>query len=282
MLHSIYVSNGEAPNAAVRFVPANARLAGLMVVDNVAYAAAGQGCEAAPGELVALDLESRQLAAFRPDSGSIAGADGFAMGPDGTIYVATTSGDLIALEAKTLKRKDAYQAGQSFATSPVLFQHGDKAWIAAATQDGRIHLLDTGALSAPLAPSAPASSPVRSLATWQDSAGGRWLLGPTSGAVIAWKLVDESGTPMLQPAWTSRDLDGPLAPIVVNGVVFTASTGSSPVLYALDASTGKDLWNSGRKIASAVRGGSLSAGNSQVYLGSSDGTLYAFGFPIEH
>jgi hypothetical protein len=64
--------------------------------------------------------------------------------------------------------------------------------------------------------------------------------------------------------------------------VFTVSTGASPVLYALDGETGKELWNSGRKLTSAVRGGSLSAGNTQVFLAASDGTLYAFGFPIEH
>ncbi len=282
MLHSVYVSNGEGPDAPVRFVSANTHLVGLMVVDNVAYAAAGQGCDAAPNELVALDLQSKQLAAFRPDSGSIAGADGFAMGPDGTVYAATTAGDLIALEPKTLQRKQVYRAGQPFATSPVLFQHGEQTWIAAATQDGRIHLLDAAALSTPLASSAPSGSPVRSLATWQDASGGRWILGPAAGVVIAWKVVDANGSPSLQPGWTSRGVTAPLTPIIVDGVVFTASTGSSPVLYALDGITGQDLWNSGRKIAAAIRGGSLSAGNSQVYLNTSDGTLYAFGFPIEH
>ncbi|HLH15951.1 MAG TPA: PQQ-binding-like beta-propeller repeat protein [Bryobacteraceae bacterium] len=282
MLHSIYVSNGEGPNPPLRFVPANTRLIGLMNVDNVVYAAAGQGCDAAPGELVALDLESKQLAAFRPDSGAIAGTDGFAMGPDGTVYAATTGGDLIALEPKTLQRKQTYRAGQPFATSPVLFQHGEQTWIAAATQDGRIHVLDAAALSTPLASSAATGSPVRSLATWQDPSGGRWILGPAAGAVVAWKVADTNDGATLQPGWTSRDLTAPLAPIVVNGVVFTASTGASPVLYALDGATGQELWNSGRKIGSAIRGGGLSAGNSQVFLSTSDGTFYAFGFPIEH
>jgi len=65
--------------------------------------------------------------------------------------------------------------------------------------------------------------------------------------------------------------------------VFTASTGSSPaVLYALNGTTGKDLWSSGKTIAGALRGGGISIGNSQVYLGTVDGTLYAFGFPMEH
>jgi outer membrane protein assembly factor BamB len=282
MLHSIYVSNGEPSQPPVRFAPVNSNLAGLMVVDNVAYAAAGQGCDGAPDRLLALDLESKQVAEFRAEGGAIAGTTGFAMGPDGAVYVSTTTGDLLALEPKTLKPRAAYKAGQPFSTTPVIFQRGDKAWLSAATKDGRIHVLDTSAMSTALTISSPSNTPVSTLATWQDASGTRWLLGPAAGAVVAWKLADRSGSPSLESGWTSRDLAAPLAPVVVNGVAFTVSAGSSPVLYALDGSTGKDLWNSGRKIASAIRGGGISVGNSQVFLGSNDGTLYVFGFPMEH
>src|SRR5262249_34871212 len=103
-----------------------------------------------------------------------------------------------------------------------------------------------------------------------------------------------------KPGWVSRDLVSPLSPIVINGVVFAASSGefrsndskvtaaqraqrSSPaVVYALDAATGKELWNSGKTITSFVHGGGLSGGGSQLYLGTHDGTLYAFGYWIEH
>lgn len=77
----------------------------------------------------------------------------------------------------------------------------------------------------------------------------------------------------------------PLLPIVVNGVVFAAAAGeyrSPAVLYALDAATGKELWSSGSAITSFVKSGGLSAGGGQIYLGTNDGTLYAFGFPMEH
>jgi outer membrane protein assembly factor BamB len=278
MMHSVYVSNGEPSQPAVRFAPANANLAGLIVAGNVAYAAAGEGCDAAPTEVLALDLESKNVVSFRPDAGDIAGTHGFALGPDGTLYIATTAGDLVALEPKTLKRKGSYKAGQPFATSPVVFQHDDKAWIAAGTKDGRVHVLDAADMISALAVSEPMSSAVSALATWEDSSGTRWLLGPTTGSIVAWKLAGRN----IQPGWTSRDLGSPLAPAIVNGVAFTASSGTSPVVYALDASTGRELWNSGRKIASPIRGGGLSAGNSQVYLGSNDGTVYVFGFPMEH
>jgi outer membrane protein assembly factor BamB len=58
---------------------------------------------------------------------------------------------------------------------------------------------------------------------------------------------------------------------------------SSPaVLYALDARTGRELWSSGRTIASSVQGVGLSGQDGQVYVVAADGTLYAFGIPLEH
>ena len=122
-----------------------------------------------------------------------------------------------------------------------------------------------------------------SLASWQDSGGGRWILGAGSGAITALKVAEAGGAPNLQAGWTSRDIASPVSPVIVNGVVFTASTGSAnSMLYALDAASGKELWNSGKAIAGAIRGGGISIGNSQVYLATSDGTFYAFGFPMEH
>ena len=69
---------------------------------------------------------------------------------------------------------------------------------------------------------------------------------------------------------------------MINGVLFAASSGSRTapaVLYAIDAATGKDLWNSGKAITSTARGG-LSGGQGNVYVPGSDSTLYAFGFEI--
>jgi outer membrane protein assembly factor BamB len=57
---------------------------------------------------------------------------------------------------------------------------------------------------------------------------------------------------------------------------------SRAVLYALDGMTGKELWNSGPAITSFTRGGALAGGMGQIYVGTHDGTIYAFGFPMEH
>ena len=112
-------------------------------------------------------------------------------------------------------------------------------------------------------------------------------------------MIEKDGKPALEPGWKSREIAAPLAPIVVNGLVFAAASGeyrgtepnlsaaerakrSTPaVLYALDAATGKELWSSGTTITSFARAG-LSAGGGQLYLVTYDNTLYAFGIPLEH
>ena len=153
------------------------------------------------------------------------------------------------------------------------------------------------------------------LSSWQDATGARWILASavgaqaidlgfkgdvTKGAIVAWRLVEQNGALTLQPAWASRDLVSPLPPTIINGVVFATSSGefrsgdgkvtasqraqrsSRAVLYALDGTTGQELWNSGTTIASFTRGAALSGGVGQIYLTTHDGVIYAFGFPMEH
>jgi outer membrane protein assembly factor BamB len=302
MLHSLYVSNGEEPQPPVAFLPAGADAHGLIVVDNVAYAATSGGCGGAADGLWALDIASKEVHTWKSGSGGVAGSVGPAFGPEGEVYVATDGGELVALEAKTLSLKNAYKAGLGFSSSPVLFQYKDKTLIAAATKDGQIHLLDAAALATPLSktPANSANFAPAALASWQDSAGTRWLLAPSATAIVAWKVADQNGTPSLQPGWTSRDMVSPLPPMIINGVVFAVSSGefrssdlkmtaaqraqrSTPaVLYAVDSANGKELWNSGKTMTSFIHGGGLSGGSSQIYLGTYDGTFYAFGFWIEH
>ncbi len=228
---------------------------------------------------------------------------------------------LVALDQKTLAVKSSFSAGaQEFSASPVVFAHKGKVMIAATTKDGRVHLFDSTNLTAPLTSSTAAMKAANfapgALASWQDPSGTRWILAPTTGtqaaeagftagaitkgAVVAWKVVEQNGAPSLQPGWASRDLISPLPPTIINGVAFVTSSGefrtddskmtaaqraarsSRAVIYALDATTGKELWNSGTTITSFARGGALSGGMGQLYLTTHDGTIYAFGFPMEH
>jgi outer membrane protein assembly factor BamB len=303
------VSNGDETEPPIDFLPANANAHGLIIVDNVAYVTTTGGCGGVADGVWAIDLPSKQVASWKPQSGGIAGSSGAAFNTDGSLYVATTEGELVHLEAKTLKALETYSAKPGFASTPVVFAGKFKTLMAIAAKDGSIHLLDTSALGGsdhrtPLSKTAPVSNAADfapgALASWQDADGTRWILSSTATTVAAWKVGEENGAPTLQPGWTSREMVSPLTPMIVNGVIFALSSGefrsndskitaadrirrSSPaVLYALDSATGKELWSSGKEITSFVHGGALSGGGTQLYLETHDGTLYAFGFYIEH
>lgn len=320
-LHSMYVSNGAEPDAPVDFLPPNANALGLIVFDKTAYAATVGGCSGVANGIWALNLESRKVTHWNSDT-SPAGSAGFAVGPEGTLFVATTAGKLVALEPGTLAIKGSYEAGKAFTASPVVFDYKDRDLIAVATSDGQLLLFDSATLGGPqLAETQPFCSAgfvTGSLASWQDAGGTRWVLAPAggtaaggagfpvshgeikNGAIVAFKVVEQNGTLVLQPGWVSRDLVSPLAPVVINGVVFALSSGeyrsddprlkatqrakrsSNATLYALEAATGKELWNSGNSIGTFVHSGGLAAGGGRVYVGGHDGTQYAFGFPMEY
>lgn len=119
--------------------------------------------------------------------------------------------------------------------------------------------------------------------------GQAWLLASTRNAIVAFK-IDPGDKPSLTPGWTSRTVTSPPAPLVVNNVVFAVSSGqpaapsgagSAAVLYALNATTGEELWNSGTALKSYMPGRALWTSNSQVYVGGNDGAVYAFGFALE-
>jgi len=319
--HSIYVSNGDEPDPPVDFLPPNANARGLIVFDKTAYVATVNGCGGVENSVWALNLESRKVANWKAPSG-VVGSTGFAVGPEGTLYVAAGNGELVALEPGTLTVKGSYKGGKEFTASPVVFEYKDRDLIAVTTSDGQMQLLDTGALGGQPLATTPAFSSANfvtgSLASWQDSAGTRWVLAPAGGAVaagagftasngevkngaiVAFKVVEQNGSFSLQPGWVSRDMISPLPPAIVNGVVFALASGeyrssdarltaaqraqrsSNAVLYALDAATGKELWNSGSAMTSFVHSGGLAAGGGRVYVGGHDGTQYAFGFPMEH
>lgn len=341
-LHTMRSSNGTDAEPPVRFIPPNARPASLLYVDGIVYTSTAEECGAAPNAVWAIDLTAadRPVTTWKTGGPSVAG--GPALGTDGTLYAAVgadtgigpaartsparVSHTVVALDRKTLERKDWFTAdGADFNASPMVIRYKNKDIVAVTANDGRLYLLDGASLGGadhktPLHvtskyTSSGAGAP---MATWEDQ-GTRWILATAAtaaapagrgvgaagvragnGSVVAFKLVDNNGTLTLERGWTSGRLNSPLGPIVVNGIVFVASSGeykgastaalsaaerarrSTPaVLYALDGATGKELWSSGRTITSFARAG-LAAGAGQVYLVTYDNTLYTFGIPIEH
>ena len=122
------------------------------------------------------------------------------------------------------------------------------------------------------------------------------------GAVLAFKVEEKAGKFTLAPAWVSRDMNRAEPPVIANGVIFAYGSGedtdqaafdiglaynnqttlrlqnsTKAVLYALDAQTGKELWNSGDAIASWNHWGGLSVANGKVYINTYDGYQYCFG-----
>ncbi len=300
MLHTLYISNGQDAKPPAPFLPANANASGLILIDNVIYATTSGNCGGVANGVWAIDTAeaSPSVAHWSTNGGGVAGSFGAAFGPSETVYAATGDGEyspaafsnsVVSLETKTLKMKDWFTPGKSaFTSSPLVFEmkEGDKEQlIAAANQDGKIYILSSESLGGadhktPLA-SASIGSAAHSLASWQDSAGTRWILAATGGNVTALKVTMQGGKPSIQTGWTSRALTSPIGPVVIDGIVFAASTGSNPVLYAFDGASGKELFNSGSTITgSLAHSGGISASAGQLYLSTADSTLYAFGIPL--
>jgi outer membrane protein assembly factor BamB len=137
--------------------------------------------------------------------------------------------------------------------------------------------------------------------------------GPaTEGGVGAYRLEQVAGKWKLTPAWLSENMNMADEVIIANGVVFAYGAGedntqvvqeaawndpggpryggglsSGPArriptsqhatLYALDAMTGKTLWSSGNQITSWNHFSGLTVANGRAYIGTYDGTMYAFG-----
>jgi outer membrane protein assembly factor BamB len=151
------------------------------------------------------------------------------------------------------------------------------------------------------------------ISTARDLAGQTWLYVPMGGApsstapkfaitngdiphgsIMAFKVVGDQ-QPSLESAWISSDFDLPDPPIIANGVLFALSNGENAVqrggektrftnthnavLHALDAATGRELFNSKDAIATWVHFSGLAIANGQVYVVDHDSNVYAFGLP---
>jgi hypothetical protein len=132
------------------------------------------------------------------------------------------------------------------------------------------------------------------------------------GSILAFKVISSAkGAPSLQPGWVSPDMNLPDAPVVANGVLYTLATGENPrqdrvlgithfksmeewkqnllttaersagthpaVLMALDARTGKLLYQSGDTIKSWVHFTGLAVTGGLVFAVDHESRLYCFG-----
>lgn len=296
VFHSMHASNGSTQVAPMPFLPPGAHARGLIVMGNSAYVATVNNCGGVADGVWALNMETKEVKSWNIDSGAVAGMLGLSVGSDGTFYAATTDGAIAFLDATTLEQTSSYKPrGTSFDTSPVVIDFNHKDYVVAAAHDGTVHISATDGSSASY--QSTRSSAATALATWTDGSGTPWVLASTGDEIVNWKVVErEGGDPILEKGW-SKQIESPLPPMIVNGIVFTAASGearsgaraaqrvqasTSAVLYALDGATGKTLWDSGDSIKSFATGRGLAAGNGNVYVSTYDGSLYSFGLPMEH
>ena len=149
-------------------------------------------------------------------------------------------------------------------------------------------------------PATPPAAGTTAASSPPSENGPRWLLIPvtaslpgglgaagngavSNGAILGVKLAHQNGKFSVEPTWISQNIPAPLTPIVVNGVAFAVAgpLNAPAAVYALHGATGKALWNSEHAITSPLSGRSFWVGSGHVFVGTRDGTVYAFGFAME-
>ena len=217
--------------------------------------------------------------------------------------------------------------------SPLFFHFKQWDLIAGGGKEGRLVLLDARSLGGPAHHTPLFVSPIfanedlysagrglwGALASWEDADKTRWLYAPAwgpisskapafpltngdakNGALMAFKVEEKDGKPVLTPAWLSRDMDLPEPPAIANGIVFSVSSGENglqadseghlmtseqrmktapghAVLYAFDAATGKELYNSAAAMSAIAHFSGIAISNGRVFVATLDSNLYSFG-----
>ena len=319
ILHEQVLTTGVDFAPPVKFLPAAASPSGLNILGKTIYAANTRSCARTPAGAAAVDLaDSTYPVAVYDTKVAPVALTGPLAGPDGTAYLVTGPGagehpsSILAL-GKDMKLKDWYTApsgpGVFTAVTPVLFPWKTRQLIAAPGRDGSFVLLDAAAIGGadhhtPLSES-PAvfkpggKHPWDSLASWQAADGATWVLaaisGPVSspslkgaaphGAIVAFKVEDADGKPVLTPAWISPDMVNPAPPRIANGVILALAGGDAKThatLSVLNAATGQELYSSHDTIPTSTHLSGLAVGDGHVYFTDRNGVLYAFGIALEH
>ena len=260
------------------------------IVGSVAFSSDGKTLLAAIGPgtvkgdgkanaIVALDPITLRLKDWftQPTAEFVTGPTVFRHGTRDVVAASTKDGRVILLDAASL---GGTKHDTPLLISPALFESGGSiAAEALATWARPIAATATGARTEARSLLVPISG---------RPSGGRSTNGAIrSGAVVALRVTESNGKLSLEPDWTSNDLIQPATPIIVNGVVFALSSGQSPaagrnasaaVLFAYDGASGKALWNSAKSMTAPATTGSYWSGLSQLYVGTDDGTVHAFGF----
>jgi len=307
-VHVLNTSNGEDLTPAMQFVPPNARPSSLTFEDGFLYATTSGRCGGTPDAVWALDLSgTAPPVTFAPPGGGLPELGGLAMGADGTVYTRTGDGDVLALSAKELKLLQSYTAPKVYfrtanliSPTPVVFSYKEHDVIVSATNEGRLVLLDSRSMGTPLSQTEPIASSGRiwgGLSSYEDPDGARWIYAPVwsdseTGSIVAVKLEERDGKPVLTKVWASENIISPEPPVITGGMLFVLSAGkygfneypkgsSHATLFAFDAATGKEMYSTKDQVPVPATLSGLTLANGRVYFTTVDNTLWAFGIYLE-
>ena len=274
-------TNGGSPIGSVVFA-----------TDGTAIVAVGPGAVTAGGyanAIIALDPTTLAVKDWFTQSGVefVAPPVLFQEAGKDIVAVTTKDGRILLLDAGSLGGPDhdtPLFASASLTGGAATFRaHAPAMWQERPPVPAGAATSAPGAASAPAAPDGPRWLLIPVAGPVPASLGAAGNGAVTSGAILGVRLEHQEGRFSVHPAWISQNIAEPLTPIVVNGVAFAASGPSNApaALYAVHGASGKPLWTSGKTITSSLSGQSFWVGSGHVFLGTRDGTVYAFGFAME-
>lgn len=280
-LHFLNVADGEEMRPPVKFGFANSKSYALNLWKGVIFTTTSQSCNGSPNQVWAIDVNdpSKKVMTFNPRSGGLWGREGAGIDSTGTAWAPTGDGIYdpenytfgngligVRVEGNQLQLEDWFEPRNWFwmekrdldmQVTPAIFDFRGQELLATGSKACRIYLLDTKAAGGEDHQTPLAETPLMcneevnfasagiwgSLATWEDSAGTRWVLTPfwgpvhrnfsapvsygpvTNGAIVALKVESNGGSFKLEPVWMSRDMNRAEPPAVANGVVFAYGSG---------------------------------------------------------
>jgi outer membrane protein assembly factor BamB len=282
-LHFLNVADGEDVQPPVKFGFGNGKSYALNMWNDFIFTTTSQGCNGNPNQVWAINVKDpeKKVLTFNPKSGGLWGRTGAAIDSEGRAWAPTGDGAYIPenhtygngligvkVEDNQLVLKDWYEPTNwawlqkrdlDMQVTPAIFNFHGRELMVTASKECRVYLLDTNNAGGndhqtplyrtPLVCNEEvnfASAGIwGSMASWEDSAGTRWVLTPfwgparssfqvpvtygpvTNGAVVAFKVTEKDGKFALDPAWMSRDMDRAEPPLIANGVVYTYGNGEN-------------------------------------------------------
>jgi len=304
-LHVLNTSTGDDLLEPIAFLPQNSRASSLTIADGVLYTTTTD-CSGKAGAVWAIDLngEEKKVSSYTLKGTVPAGLGGIAIGTSGTIYIAGSDGSITALAPKVLTESGKFAGTGKLGSqaTPVVFTYKDRDMIVAPTADGRLTLLDPKQM-ATAAYQTPALGKIwGGISSWLDTDGTRWIAAPVwgpvstetkfgiangpaaNGSIVAFKVEEPNGLPVLTSAWISRNLESPEPPVITSGVVFALAAGRKgghATLYAFDAATGNEMYSSKDAVTQPANLDGVTIANGRVFFTTVDGTLYGFGIHLE-